>query len=66
MTGRRLSSESEGERPEISLTRPMIDQSPSKEAAITSYYDEASKPVIWINFLHRTTLDFFAESNEGK
>lgn len=66
MTGIRISSESEGESPEIALMRPIIEQSPSEETQIYFYYDEAGKTLMQVDFPHRTPLDFFVESNEGK
>lgn len=49
-----------------SLRRPIIEQSPLEEAEIRSYYDEDNNIVLGFDFIHRTTLDFFSESNKGK
>ena len=49
-----------------SLRRPIIEQSPLEEAEIRSYHDEDNDIVLAVDFIHRTTLDFFSESNKGK
>ncbi len=73
MIGKRISSESEGKRserggksPGNSLMCPIIEQSPFEEDEIGSYYDENGSTRIYVDFLHRTTLDFLLKSNQGK
>ena len=73
MSGKGISSESEGESseregksPETSLMCPIIEQSHSEEAEISSYYNEFPEANIYVDFLHRTTLDFLLRSNQGK
>ena len=66
MTGVQVSSESEDGSSQVLSRRPIIEQNPLEEAEIRSYYDNADGPVMQVNFLRRTTLDFFSESNMGK
>lgn len=66
MTGIQVSSESEDGSSQVSSKHPIIEQNPLEEAEIRSYYDDTSRPVVQVKFLHRTTLDFFSKSNKGK
>ncbi len=73
MTGKRISTESEGESSEregesleSSMICPIIEQSHSEEAEIGSYYQECYETEIYVDFLHRTTVDFLLKSNQGK
>ena len=68
MTGIQVSSEIEDGSSQLPSRRPIIEQNLLEEAEIRSYYDydDASRPVMQVTLLHRTTLDFFSESNKGK